>query len=67
MDSRHNTDVRLGETGVSEHKETIYPANVISGSELRQPRTVAEQRLLLKADSVILPVCALTWWVTYLV
>lgn len=67
MDSMHKTDMRLGETAVSDHKETIYAANVISGSELHKSRSVAEQRLLLKADSVILPVCALTWWVTFLV
>lgn len=67
MNSTRKTDVQLGEMAVSDHKETIYPANVISGSELRNSRSVAEQRLLLKADSVILPVCALTWWVTYLV
>ncbi|EXJ68015.1 uncharacterized protein A1O5_08630 [Cladophialophora psammophila CBS 110553] len=53
---------------VPDHIEKTDAANAvaIAGSELRAAKTAVERRLLLKADFVILPMCALAWWVTYL-
>lgn len=42
-------------------------AELIVGSEMSAEQKKLERRLLLKADCVILPVCAVVWWVTYLV
>ncbi len=54
--------VGLGVAGQSEEA-----ADVVAGPELHVAKTALELRLLLKADWVILPVCGLTWWITYLV
>lgn len=60
-------DLHLSETVISDHVEKSGAVLVVAGSEHRTMKSAAERRLLLKADLVILPLCGLTWWVTYLV
>ncbi|KIX06606.1 uncharacterized protein Z518_04582 [Rhinocladiella mackenziei CBS 650.93] len=59
------TEVGTAETGDFFHDEK-GPAALVAGSNVRIQKSAAERKLLLKADCVILPMCGLTWWVTYL-
>jgi hypothetical protein len=60
-------DIQCDAAMVLDHIEKADAPHTIANSELRSAKTAVERRLLLKADFVILPLCALTWWVTYLV
>ncbi|KAK5381971.1 hypothetical protein LTR20_007951 [Exophiala xenobiotica] len=59
-------DIEYHNTPFPEHVEKPDTALAVAGSELHSEKTKAERRLVLKADFVILPLCAITWWVTYL-
>lgn len=60
-------DLHLNEAAIPDHVEKSDPVFVVAGSERRIKKSAAERRLLVKADLVILPVCGLIWWITYLV
>jgi hypothetical protein len=65
--SMDKSGVQWSEAPVPSHVEKVHPAHFVAGSERHSEKTAAERTLLFKADCVILPICALTWWVTYLV
>jgi hypothetical protein len=70
MNNMNKTAIQPGKAAVSDELEMVEgvdAADIVSGSELHKSKSAAERRLLFKADVVILPVCALTWWITYLV
>ncbi|KFZ15697.1 hypothetical protein V502_05440 [Pseudogymnoascus sp. VKM F-4520 (FW-2644)] len=59
-------DIQLSDTSIADHIEEISVTQEIAGSGRYAEKSKAERKLLLKADLVILPICSVVWWVTYL-
>ncbi|KFY91883.1 hypothetical protein V500_04415 [Pseudogymnoascus sp. VKM F-4518 (FW-2643)] len=59
-------DIQSSEISIADHIEEISVTQEIACSGRHTEKSKAERKLLLKADLVILPICSVVWWVTYL-